>query len=148
MTAPRTWDYLGSFESCLQLIQGAGYRTTAGTKVTREPNQIPDDNGAVIAIAIEKKERASDPALKRTHRLVTVAVLAKVSTTLSDAQECLHDLLDDIEQALDANLQSRLAQFAQGSQFPAFVSAEPVPPPDGAKWVGAVVRYAGHVLKR
>lgn len=145
MAAPRTWTFLESLETCLQAITVAnGYHTDAGGFVTREPHTIPDSQGAVIAIAIESKQPASEPGLRRTHRLVTALVFAKVATDQDNYQLRLHELMDDIERALD----QKHAQFAAGTQYPVFAEAKPIPPAEGMTWIGAEVRFTAHMPKR
>lgn len=145
MTTPKTWDLLGAFEACLAQIRTAnGYYSDAGAFVTREPTQIPDDQGALIAIALDGLSQATDGAVRSTHRLATVLVVGKVATGRHDAQLRLHELLADIEQCFAG----RQSAFPAGMQFPVFVDAKPVPPTEGMAWIGVQSRYSTHVPKR
>jgi len=147
MADPITWTFLAAIETCLQAITTAGgYHTDAGQHVTREPHAIPDDDqGALIALALELKQPATDPALRRTHRFVTALLVAKVDYSDPEtAQLRLHELIDDVERALD----QRQAVFPAGVQYPVFVEAKPIQPAEGVTWIGAEVRVAAHVPKR
>lgn len=142
MAEPKTWQLLGSIETCLQAITVAnGYHTDAGLQVTREPAQVPDDAGTVLAVILESMRNPDDPAVRNAAQLCSVAVLAKVGTGMSDHQLKLHQLIDDIRRAL-AN---RRDVFEVGSQYPRFVEVRVIPPTEGMKWIGADVRYSAHV---
>jgi hypothetical protein len=139
---PRTWSLLEDFKACLAVIRVAGgYHTDAGAYVTLEPGQIPEAQGALIAIALDALAVSVPPAPPRTHRQVTVLVVGKVSTSADNAQLRLHQLIADIERALAG--QQR--QFGTGRAFPTFVSATPLPPDKGIDWIGVEVRYTTHV---
>ena len=142
MPNPRTWDLLGDFEACLGAIQrSGGYFTDAGIFVTREPSQIPESQGALIALALDGLGNSVPTAPPRTHRQATVLVVGKVSTDGDNAQLALHELIADIERAMGG--QQR--QFGAGRAFPSFVSATPIPPDKGLNWIGVEVRYTTHV---
>jgi hypothetical protein len=133
---------LEDFKACLEAIRIAdGFHTDAGDFVTLEPGQIPEAQGALIAIALDGLATAVPPAPPRTHRQVTVLVVGKVSTAADNAQLRLHQLIADIERALTG--QQR--QFGAGRAFPTFVSATPLPPDKGIDWIGVEVRYTTHV---
>lgn len=151
MADPSTLILLTAMQTCLQRIQVAnGYHTDAGGFVTLEPHQVQDDPSAadyhaeLIGLVLDSKVRATDAAVVRTHRLATAVVLAKVVTTADNAQQRLHLLIDDIEQAFE----NRQAEFPKGYQFPVFVEAKPIPPAEGMTWIGAEVRFTSHVPKR
>jgi hypothetical protein len=143
MAEPNSWLLLGDVETCLKRIKVAdGFHTDVGNYVTREPHQIPDAAGAVVAVAMGEIQPAADPRLARTHKLVNVLVIAKVGTA-GDPQLHLHYLIDDIEQAFKDQQQA----FGKGRSFPQFVSATPIPPKEGIAWIGAQVRYTSHVTR-
>src|SRR5687768_11785333 len=133
MADPSSWTALAAFETCLQAISIAnGYHTDAGATVTREPHQIPATAGVAVAVILEGKGPATDPAVLRTHRLATVVIAAKVdSDGITDAQQRLHELMDDIEQAFER----KQTEFPKSYQYPAFVDAKPIPPADGMTWI-------------
>jgi hypothetical protein len=142
---PTTLTLLKAMQVCLQSVQVAnGYHTDAGRFVTLEPRQIPESQSALIALAMDSRDRATDNAVSRTHRQVTVMVVAKVAADRSNAQESLHALIDDIEQAFEL----RHAEFPKGYQYPVFMDAKPVTPAEGMEWVGAQVRFTAVVPKR
>lgn len=144
MPEPRTWDLIGGCVACLARITHAnGFFTDAGAYVTREPHQIPESQGALVAVVLEALGAAADPALTRTHRLATVLMVAKVATDQDDAQIQLHRLIDDVERAFARRQQD----FPVGLQFPLFVDAKPLPPEEGMAWVGAEIRFTSHVPK-
>ena len=139
-----TWQLLGDVEACLQRITVAnGYRTNAGLAVTLEPSRVPDTGDAVIAVALGRLDPPDQPALARTHRKVSVLIVAKVAVDDPDDQARLHDLLADITAALDGQASS----FGPGRSAPVFVSATPIPPEAGVKWLGLSVIYSAHVLR-
>lgn len=146
MTAPKTWDLLGAFETCLaQIAVAGGYFTDAGDHVTREPQQIPQDSQeAVIAVVLENVRRAEAPGLKRVGRLANVLVVGKLAVTQTDAQQRLHELAEDIERSLDG----QQAQFGAGAHFPVWQSTDFIPPAQGIPWIGVEIRYAAHVVTR
>lgn len=144
MAEPTTWQLLGDFETCLQRITVAnGFRTDAGLAVTREPSRVPDAGDAVVAIALGRLDPPDQPGLVRTHRRVSVLIVAKVAVDDPDDQARLHDLLADITQALDGQASS----FGAGRSAPVFVSATPIPPENGVKWLGLSIVYSAHVLR-
>lgn len=145
MAEPTTTTLIEAMKVCLQAIQVAnGYHTNAGTNVLTELRQVPGNAQEVIHVAMAARERASDAAVSRTHRLVTVAVVAKVAASRENAQDMLLKLTDDIEQAFE----QRHAAFPKGFTFPVFVDVVPVTPAEGMEWVGAQVRFTSHVPKR
>lgn len=145
MADPKSWDLLAAFEACLaQITVAGGYHTDAGAYVTREPHQIPESQGALVAIVLDGLSRATDTALLRTHRQASVLVVGKVSTDQDNAQQRLHQLIADIEQCFE----QRHPAFAVGLQFPVFVEAKPIPPAEGMKWIGAQVRFSSHIPRR
>ncbi len=144
MAEPTTWQLLGDFETCLQRITTAnGFHTNAGLAVTREPSRVPDSGAAVIAVALGRLDPPDQPGLARTHRKASVLIVAKVAVDDPDDQARLHDLLADITRALDG----QAASFGAGRSSPSFVSATPIPPEAGVKWLGLSVIYSAHVLR-
>ena len=143
MSSPRKI-LLACVEDALKRIKTAdGYITNAGLHVTQEPAPvIADDAAEFIAVVWNRQERATDPALVRTHRLTTFSVLAKVPAKLTEAQSRLDDLTTDIESAM-ADQQFR---YPVGFEFPKYQSAEPLVPKqitDG--WIGVSIAYASHI---
>lgn len=132
---------LQAFVTNVQAIApSAGYRTNIGAVVTLEPGQLdPDQVDDGLAIYIEKQERATDPAVLRTHRLTTVALVVK-RKTVDTAEASLDDVIDDIERAL----LNRQPTWPTGFGQPQFQSMEPLRAPAGADWVGAIIRYTSH----
>lgn len=127
---------------CLSRIRRAdGFATDAGQAFTLEPGQVDADASAVLTVLITKQQRATQPALVRTHRLTTAAVVIKLPSAPGAEQTELDDAISDVEAAIDGQ-QSR---FPQGFDFPQYVSMEPVPPEPGSGWVGAVVTYQSHI---
>lgn len=142
MAELRTWQLLADVEACLaQITVANGFHTDAGQNVTREPEQIPEDSGAVLAVVLEGLAPATQPGISRTHRLATVAIVGKLA---GRDQERLHQLIQDIE----LSLLDKTTGFGPGRSSPTFVSATPIPPAEGIPWVGVTVRYAAHVLLR
>jgi len=129
---------LDAFVLNLKRIDGTGpYRTTVGTVATLEPGQLdPDRVEDGLAVYIDKQERASDPALQRTHRLTTVGIVVKRKGGKA-AEGSLDAVLDDIERAMDGRQPSWPAGFGQ----PVYQSMEPRRAPAGADWIGAVIYY-------
>ncbi|KRG43222.1 hypothetical protein ARC78_07605 [Stenotrophomonas pictorum JCM 9942] len=135
---------LDAFVLNLKRIDGTGpYRTTVGTVATLEPGQLdPEHVEDGLAVYIDKQERASDPALQRTHRLTTVAIVVKRQGGEA-AEESLDDVLEDIEQAMEGRQVTWPAGFGQ----PAYQSMEPLRAPAGADWIGALIRYTTSIPK-
>lgn len=127
-----------------QITIANGYYTDAGGFVTREPKQIPATNSALIAIALDAKQPAVQEGMRRTHRQLVVLVVGKVNVDMKDAQLRIHELMDDIERAVD----QKQGLFPAGTQFPVFAEAKPIPPAEGMTWIGAEVRFTTHVPKR
>lgn len=133
---------LDGFALCLSRITVAnGFITDAGLTWTSEPHQVDARANAVLTAVIEKQQRAADPALVRTHRLTTVAVLAKVPAGMEDYQARLDEIVSDIEQAIEGQQKA----FPVGVQFPTYVAMEPLSPEAGAGWVGAAVTFHSHI---
>ncbi|MGR4895026.1 hypothetical protein ACIPR8_07090 [Stenotrophomonas sp. LARHCG68] len=135
---------LDAFVLNLQRIDGtAPYRTTVGTMATLEPGQLdPERVEDGMAVYIDKQERPSDPALQRTHRLTTVAIVVKRKGG-DVAEGSLDDVLDDIERAMDSRQPTWPASFGQ----PVYQSMEPLRAPAGADWIGALIRYTSNIPK-
>lgn len=119
-----------------------GYQTDVGLYVTTEPTQVQDDAAAVVAVLIEGQVRATDPAVVRTHRLTTLAVVVKAQADDTRQAMALVDAMtDDVEAAMD----ERQPAYVPGIQNPQFASMEPLVPEPGSRWVGAVLRYSTHL---
>lgn len=128
--------------ACLARITIAnGYATDAGTIVTGEPGQIGEEAIAALAVYVESQTRATEPAVVRTHRLTTVAIIAKVPAAQGNAQERLDLILDDVEKAM-ADQQFR---YPHGISTPQYQSMQPVIAEPGKGWIGAVFRYTTHL---
>lgn len=136
-------DLLGAVKANLQRIKRAdGYQTDVGLYVTTEPTQAQDDTAAVVAVLIERQVRATDPAVVRTHRLTTVAIVVKAQADdPREAMALVDAMSDDVEAAMD----DRRFTYASGIQFPQFTEMEPLVPEPGSRWVGTVLRYATHI---
>lgn len=138
---------LNAFALNLMRINGvAPYRTDTGTAVTLEPGQLdPEAVDDGLAVYIEKQERASDPAVQRTHRLTTVAIVVKCKGGEA-AEASIDAVVDDIERAMESRQTTWPAGFGQ----PVYQSMEPLRAPAGADWVGALIRYTTSIptLKR
>jgi hypothetical protein len=147
MTArtPKTWDLLGAFTIALQAIRVSdGYFTDAGAlaKCGREPKQVPAADGIALSVGLEALQRPEDPAMKRAGWLAGVVVRIRVGTDLDDAQLRLHELVDDVRQAMF----NRHDVFPAGTQYPRFVEARFIPAAEGVTWVGADLLYTAHLI--
>lgn len=142
MASPRA-TYLASIVECLQRIKLVDdYNTDAGYLVTREPApNIGEAEAEFIAVTWAKQQRATDPAVTRTHRLTTVEILAKVPAKSGEGQGLLDHIVGDIEKAL-ADQQFR---YPVGYEFPKYQSAEPMAAHPAAGWIGVVVTVTGHI---
>ncbi|WP_313644469.1 hypothetical protein [Stenotrophomonas sp.] len=135
---------LDAFVLNLQRINGApAYRTTVGSVATLEPGQLdPERVEDGLAVYVEKQERATDPAVMRTHRLTTVAVVVKRKGGAA-AEAALDAVIDDIERAVEDRQQTWPVGFSK----PEYQSMEPLRAPAGADWIGALLRYTTHIPK-
>ncbi len=135
---------LDAFVLNLQRINGAGlYHTVIGAVVTREPGQLdPERVDDGLAVYIERQERATEAAVQRTHRLTTVSIVVKRRGG-TEAEDELDLVVDDIERALDGQLETWPASFTR----PVYQSMEPLRAPAGADWIGALIRYTSHIPK-
>ena len=125
------------------ITQAAGYLTDAGLAVTREPTPMLAETAAeFVTVVWSRQQRATEPALVRTHRLTTVQVIAKVPAALDDAQARLDAITTDIEAALD----KKQFAFPAGYQYPQYQAAEPlVPQIHTAGWIGVSITYTSHI---
>lgn len=128
---------------CLQRIQVAdGYNTDAGDDVTLEPAPVvSEEKSEFITVVWSRQARPTQPAVMRTHRLTTFDVVAKLSTTLGNAQTRLDAIVSDIEAAM-ADQQFR---YPKGYEFPQYQSTEPLAGAVTAGWIGAVLTYSSHI---
>ena len=127
---------------CLRRIAKAnGYQTDAGLAVTLEPGHIDDSAGAFIAVVIAAQARASDAAVRDTHRLTTVGVVAKVPAQQGNAQAALDAIVDDVERCM----RDQQSRFPTGIAFPRYLDMQPIKPEAGMGWIGAVVQYQTHI---
>jgi len=130
--------------TCLQQIHtAAGYRTDAGSNVTKEPSQVPE-SGAPIVLAViqDTATRPTDPNVPPGGKVASIAVLAKLACELDSGQELLHDLIDDI----DVAIQSKKIPFPTQTTYPRFASSQLIPAADGVNWVGVELRYESTYL--
>lgn len=144
MSEPKSWLLLGAVEECMQRIRVAdGFYTDAGANVTREPHQIQESGADELIAVVMDTLGSGDPALRAIGNGVGVLVVAKVKTSLSTAQLRLHQLIEDIQRAVDGQ-QSR---FPPGTHYPRFVEARLIPPAEGMEWIGAEVRFSAQVRR-
>ena len=130
-------------QSLQRITTENGYETDAGLTVTREPAPLlAEEVEEFIAVVWAKQERASEPALLRTHRLTTVQVIAKVRAGMAEAQARLDAITEDIESAM-ADQQFR---YPTGFQYPQYQAAEPlVPQQITLGWIGVSIAYTSHI---
>lgn len=141
MASPRA-TYLAAIETCLKRIKTIdGFNTDAGLAVTLEPQPKVDTDGVFVTVVWSRQERSPSPGMERAKRLTTVSIIAKVPAGGDEAQTQLDAIVSDLERALDM----RYADFPAGYVFPQYQSAEPLNPPAGAGWIGAVITAAGHI---
>jgi len=127
---------------CLRRIAKAnGYQTDAGLAVTLEPGQVNDETAFVIAVVIAAQARASEAAVRDTHRLTTVGVVAKVPAQQGDAQAALDAIVDDVERCM----RDQQSRFPTGIAFPRYLDMQPIKPEAGMAWIGAVIQYQTHI---
>lgn len=149
MPEPLTYQLVAAVRACLARIRRAdGYWTDAGVYASIEPESRKDTNDDdrpdyTLDVVLEGTQRPSDPAISQRGRTCTIAVIARVPVGLSDAELRLHELLEDIEQAM-ADQQNR---FPAGTDFPRFAGSEAIAPVQGVAWAGAVVRYTSNVRR-
>lgn len=137
-------DLLDAFATILGgITQVNGYLTDAGLAFSREPTPMLAENaGAFVTAVWIRQQRATVPALVRTHRLTTVQVIAKVPALLDDAQDRLDAITTDIEAAMEKQYQ----WFPKGHQYPQYQTAEPlVPQIHTAGWIGVSITYTSHI---
>lgn len=124
-----------------RITRAAGYHTDAGLYFTREPTQVPDAQAAVVAAIVERQQRATDPAVLRTHRLTTLLVVIKAQGDTREVQQLLDDVVSDVERAMA----DRAFTYPAGIQAPQYAEMQPLPPDTGQKWSGALLRFTTHV---
>ena len=135
-------ELVAAIAGCLGEIKVAdGYNTDAGHWVTTEPGQIDDEDPGVLAVVIERQVRSVKPAVSKTHRLTTVALILKVPHAQDAAQTTIDAAIEDVEHAM-ARRQQR---FPAGISYPEYVEMLPIPAAQGMGWVGAVIRYESDV---
>lgn len=137
-------DLLDAFATILAgITQANGYLTDAGLAFSREPTPMLAESADAFVTAVwSRQQRATEPALERTHRLTTVQVIAKVPALLDDAQERLDAITTDIEVAMD----KRQKAFPSGYEYPKYQTAEPlVPQIHTAGWIGVSITYTSHI---
>jgi hypothetical protein len=118
-----------------------GYNTNAGASVSTEAVQLPNASAATINVRWEVLQKATDPAVRRTHRLMIVRIAVLVPTGLDDAESLLDLAIDDVERAL----QDKQATYPLNTRYPEYLDTTPTAPEDGKKWIGAVIRYQSNV---
>lgn len=145
MPSPRQL-LLEAVAQCLQRItEAGGYRTNAGQWVTLEPApKLAEEREAFVAVTWSRQQRSAEPAVRNTHRLTTLEVIAKIPATIANVQERLDAITADIEDAM-ADQQFR---YPPGYQHPQYESAEPLAAAFTAGWVGVVITYTSHIPKQ
>jgi len=136
---PQSWLAVQAMVACMQQIRSAdGYRTDAGANVTDEPAQVPDDGTPIVlAVVLDTRSRPTDPGAPRTAKSASIALLVKLSCGITDAQQVLHEVLDDIDKAIDG----KAIAFPENITYPRFASSQQIPAADGVNWIGAEIRY-------
>lgn len=136
---------LAATVTCLSAIRTAdGYNTDAGALVTREPGQVRDDATSALSVTIGRQQRATEPALVRTHRLTDLSIVIKVPTDLDNEQARLDQAVTDVERAMDPA--SGAPRYPNGIAFPQFAEMRPLhPEKDSAGWIGALLLYQTHI---
>lgn len=144
MSEPKSWLLLGAVEECMQRIHVEnGFYTDAGANVTREPHQIYETEADELIAVVMDTLGSGDPALRGIGNGVGVLVVAKVKTSLATAQLRLHQLIDDIQRAVDGQQK----RFPAGTHYPRFIEARLIPPAEGMEWIGAEVRFSAQVRR-
>lgn len=143
MASPRQILLAATVDCLREILQASGYRTDAGHDVTDEPapaaaDEKPDPFLSAVWI---RQERATDPAVIRTHRLTTFRVVGRLPASMSNAQERVDALTADVERALDG----RPEQWPAGYSSPVYVSAEPLAAQPEAGYVGVAITYTSHI---
>lgn len=146
---PLTYQLVDAVRVCLTRIRKAnGFHTDAGLVATTEPEQRQDTSDDdrpdfTLDVLLDKMQAPTDAALRGRGRLCVVAIVVKVPVGLADGEVRLHEVLEDIELAL----QDQRSRFPAGTDFPRFLSADSITPAKGVSWTGSVVRYTSHVRR-
>lgn len=128
--------------SCLRDITIAnGFNTDAGQWVTTEPAQVDDEAVGVLAVVWERQSKPANPAVQKSHRGTTVAIVGKLPHEQDEKQYTIDLLIDDIERALDGQQQ----RFPERTSYPQWVETLPIPAEQGMGWVGVLMRYESDV---
>lgn len=145
MASPRTWQLLEAVRASLAVIsKSAGYHTDAGSTVTVEPQQMKDDEPAVLAVMLEAMQQSDDPAARAISlRGCSIAIIGKVPVELDDAELRLHELIEDVEAAM----KDQQRRYPTGTDFPRYDGMTRIPPADGIRWTGAIVRYTANIRR-
>lgn len=144
MSTPRSWDLLLAAKACLERISVAnGFYTNAGSTVTLEPGQVPQDAGMAIAAALDLLSAAETDSGRANQAFdkAVLVVVAKVSVQQADAQIRLHELMADVKRCFVG----RQREFPAGIRFPQFIEARPIAPADGLSWMGVEVRFSSQI---
>lgn len=140
----RTWDLILAAQACLVRISTVnGFFTNAGAVVSIEPGQIPADAPLALAVVLDSLAQNTDPnaRAKQGSYSAELLVVIKVSTTQADAQQRMHEVIDDVLSAFVG----QETQFPAGIVLPRFVESRPIPPADGLLWVGAELRFTAQI---
>lgn len=143
MASPRQVLLSATLDCLREILQADGYRTDAGNDVTDEPAPAAaaeKPNPFLSAVWI-RQERATEPAVSRTHRLTTFRVVGQLPSDMDNAQERVDALTSDVERALDARPQHWPAGFSS----PVYVSAEPLAAQPEAGYVGVAITYTSNI---
>jgi len=140
MKSPRM-DLVEAVAECLRIIATPDFNTDAGQWVTTEPKQVDDEAPGVLAVVFERQSRPTDPAIRRTHRNTTIAVILKLPHDQDEAQATLDLAIADVELAME----NRQNKFPVGTSFPEYIEMLPIPAEKGMGWIGALLRYESNV---
>ena len=146
---PLTYQLVAAVRTCLaQIRKSAGYWTDAGSYASAEPESRQDTSDDdqppyTLDVVLEKTLTPTDAALKGRARACVIAIIARVPVGLTDAEIRLHELLEDIERAM----QDQQSRFPEGADFPRFAGSEAIAPAKGVSWSGAIVRYTANVRR-
>lgn len=140
----RTWDLILATEACLARISTAnGFFTNAGALVSIEPGQIPADSAMALAVVLDSLTQNTDPngRVQQGSFTAELLVVIKVSIKQTEAQQRMHEAIDDVLRAFVG----QQSLFPAGIVLPRFLESRPIPPADGLLWVGAELRFTAQL---
>lgn len=148
MADPKPWLTILALQAQLQgITQANGYLTDAGASVWTEPAQRDESIALGVSIATQHIDRWTGERPNKRGRDLLLTLEAAIPTTLDNAHQLAHQLIEDVEACLEKNAaRGALPAVPQVKPFEV-ESSEIANQPEGAPFIGVVMIISAGYLR-